>query len=63
MSKNIITDTGFWIAYFNERDAYHKDAVELSSLVFENVKIDYIATFNRKDFLTNCMKRNIDFLP
>jgi predicted nucleic acid-binding protein len=140
MSKNIIADTGFWIGYFEEKDNYHHDALEIASLVFENkiicpfpslyeflntrftrnikkvtdyeillkklnieyiydddyrnniindfilynkkskhtslvdliinriiedvnVKIDYIATFNRDDFAITCIKRNIEFLP
>jgi predicted nucleic acid-binding protein len=36
MSKNIITDTGFWIGYFEERDDYHTEAVNIASLLFEN---------------------------
>ena len=36
MPKNIITDTGFWIGYFEERDVHHNDALEIASLVFEN---------------------------
>ena len=36
MSKNIIVDTGFWIGYFEEKDSYHKDALELAELIFEN---------------------------
>jgi predicted nucleic acid-binding protein len=140
MSKNIITDTGFWIAYFEERDAYHKEAVEVAFLVFGNkiicpfpslyeflntrftrdikkirdyefllskldveyiyddeyrvniiddfilrnktfqkislvdmiinqiiedvnIKVDYIVTFNRNNFMSSCIKRGIDFLP
>jgi predicted nucleic acid-binding protein len=139
MSKNILTDTGFWIAYFEERDAHHSDAVAIASVAFShkiicpfpslyeflntrfarsarkindyelllkrldveyiydeeyridsidnyilynkkskhislvdliinqiiedvNVKIDYMVTFNKKDFFETCGKRNVEFL-
>lgn len=139
LPKNILTDTGFWIAYFEERDEHHKSAQELSSVIFDyniilpfptlyeflntrfsrrskhiselesliqklniiyvyddiyrseliekfiimnkekqaistvdmiinqiledvNVKIDYIVTFNEKDFFNTCKKRNIEIL-
>lgn len=29
MAKNIIADSGFWFALFNERDAYHEEALVL----------------------------------
>jgi len=29
MPKNIIADTGFWIALFNERDQHHADALRI----------------------------------
>ena len=94
MPKNIIADTGFWIAYFNERDQYHNDAIKEGQFIFKNkiicpspsfnkksmnislvdlvinqiirdinVKIDYMITFNKKDFYINCSKRNIKILP
>jgi hypothetical protein len=28
-----------------------------------NINVDYIATFNRSDFMASCIKRGIDFLP
>jgi predicted nucleic acid-binding protein len=36
MPKNIIADTGFWIAYFEERDQHHAAAHEFSKHVFKN---------------------------
>lgn len=29
MAKNIIADSGFWFALFNERDEYHEEAIIL----------------------------------
>jgi len=140
MPKNIIVDSGFWIAYLDERDQYHNDAVKEGQFIFRNkiicpfpslyeflntkftknkkqlisyeillkklnieyiyddsyrsniiesfisynkksmyislvdliinqiiedvnVKIDYMITFNKKDFNSTCAKRNIKFLP
>jgi len=140
MPKNIIADTGFWIAYFDKRDQYHNAAIKAKQFVLDNkiicpfpslyeflntrftknkkqlmsyeilleklnieyiyddnyrgniiddfisynkkemyislvdliinriiddvnVKIDYMITFNRKDFDTTCGKRNIQILP
>jgi predicted nucleic acid-binding protein len=36
MPKNIIADTGFWIAYFDERDQYHSDAIREEQFIFRN---------------------------
>ena len=44
--KNILTDTGFWIAYFEERDEYHKIAQELSSVIFDyNIIIPFPSVY------------------
>ena len=44
--KNILTDTGFWIAYFEERDEYHKVAQELSSVIFDyNIIIPFPSVY------------------
>lgn len=44
--KNILTDTGFWIAYFEERDEHHKVAQELSSVIFDcNIIIPFPSVY------------------
>jgi len=35
LPKNCLTDTGFWIGYFEERDEHHKEACEVASVIFD----------------------------
>jgi len=47
LPKNILTDSGFWIAYFDERDEHHKAAHELSSIIFDyNIILPFHAYMN-----------------
>ena len=39
MSKRIITDTGFWIGYFDQRDQYHKEALIIADIIFSHTII------------------------
>ncbi len=34
--ENILIDTGFWIALYNERDRYHNDAIEIIELIADS---------------------------
>jgi hypothetical protein len=59
--SNIIND----FILYNKKAKYISLVDLIINRIIEdvNVKIDYIATFNKYDFFATCIKRNIEFLP
>ncbi|MHB9292470.1 hypothetical protein Holit_01568 [Hollandina sp. SP2] len=66
-----IYDNDYRLNIINDFILYNKKSkhISLVDLIINriiedvNVKIDYITTFNKNDFLAACTKRHIEFLP
>jgi predicted nucleic acid-binding protein len=56
MTKYILTDSGFWIGYFEERDAHHQEALGIASVIFKHrVICPFPVTY---EFLNTRFSRN-----
>ncbi len=76
MAKNIIVDTGFWYAFYDERDRYHGYAdmliaeIAVHNLIipwpslYETLNTRFVKRANWLDSFENCLKKkNVHIIP